>query len=176
MTLDKTHADRLAEAIEDFLQHRYSPKTRNHEAIELRRKIAAYRAEQQSLPPQSVGDGELVERLRVLRADDKRTTAYDDQTIDAAISRLQSQSANPWVKIDDPSIKGHLFFKHVLGHRQGHAPASLIRPHENKGFGKYDPVASNGDEYEFVEAPIQPTHILNYNPLPIVPSKPEDGS
>ena len=43
-----------------------------------------------------VGDDELVERLRVLRADDKRTTAYDDQTIDADISRLQIQLTWPW--------------------------------------------------------------------------------
>ena len=60
---------------------------------------------------QSVDNDEVVERLRVLSNDGgiQSMTLFDNElgpipvgiTLDAAITRLQSQSANPWVKIED---------------------------------------------------------------------------
>jgi len=125
MTPDKTPADRLAEAIEASnldLALAHSVFRKALEAVDdksgrdlvelMKRRILANDKALHDYRASKVEDDELVERLRELRSECAKATGimgngdvWHEETLDAAITRLQSQSDNPWVKIDNPIVE-----------------------------------------------------------------------
>ena len=124
MTPDKTPADRLEEAIETSnldlaLAHSVFRKAlesvddkSGRDLVELmKRRILANDKALHDYRASKVEDDELVERLRlslenidnsdVWWIDSPDRGGVDADALEAAITRLQSQSANPWVKIED---------------------------------------------------------------------------